>query len=72
MKAREHQQSYCTEDYNYNEKELAKLYIAKKGQGGLNYRVDRGKKGEVIVNMPFMMKLFHDSVDYDRIIEIDK
>jgi hypothetical protein len=64
--------SYAEEDFKYNEKELAKLYIAKKGPGGLNYRVDRGKKGEVIVNMPFLMKLFHDSIDYDRIIEIDK
>jgi hypothetical protein len=26
----------------------------------------------MIVNMPFLMKLFHDSIDYDRIIEIDK
>jgi hypothetical protein len=24
------------------------------------------------VNLPFLMKLFHDSVDYDRILEIDK
>lgn len=61
------------EDFHYNQRELAKLYIAKKGPGGLNYRVDKGKrKGEVIVNMPFLTKLFHDSIDYDRIIEIDK
>lgn len=69
---RHHQASYANEEFKYNEKELAKLYIAKKGPGGLNYRVDKGKKGEVIVNMPFLMKLFHDSIDYDRIIEIDK
>ena len=24
------------------------------------------------MNLPFLMKLFHDSVDYDRILEIDK
>jgi len=61
------------EDFHYNQRELAKLYIAKRGPGGLNYRVDKGKKkGEVIVNMPFLTKLFHDSIDYDRIIEIDK
>jgi hypothetical protein len=59
-------------NFHYNQKELAKLYIAKKGPGGLHYRVDRGKKGEIIVNMPFLMKLFHDSIDFDRIIEIDK
>jgi hypothetical protein len=46
--------------------------VSKRGPGGLNYRVDRGKKGETIVNMPFLTKLFHDSIDYDRIIEIDK
>lgn len=72
QRQRYHQASYAAEDFKYNEKELAKLYIAKKGPGGLNYRVDKGKKGEVIVNMPFLMKLFHDSIDYDRIIEIDK
>ena len=26
----------------------------------------------MIVNMPYLTKMFHDSVDYDRIIEIDK
>lgn len=36
-----------------------------------NYRVQTVKKGDP-VNLPFLMKLFHDSVDYDRIIEIDK
>lgn len=69
---REHNQSYMSEDFQYNERELAKCHVSKKGQGGLHYRVERGKKGEVFVNMPFLTKLFHDSVDYDRIIEIDK
>jgi len=49
---------------------MKKLFKNRKHNNS-SYRVQTVKRGEP-VNLPFLMKLFHDSVDYDRILEIDK
>jgi hypothetical protein len=57
-------------NYDYNSLEMRKLYKNRKHTNS-SYRVHTVKRGDP-VNLPFLMKLFHDSVDYDRILEIDK
>lgn len=57
-------------NYDYNSLEMRKLYKNRKHNNS-SYRVHTVKRGDP-VNLPFLMKLFHDSVDYDRILEIDK
>ncbi len=59
-------------NYDYNSLEMRKLYKNRKHtNSAAQYRVHTVKRGDP-VNLPFLMKLFHDSVDYDRILEIDK